>query len=87
MTQAKLTKAGHTLCVGQVVIPQANQPGNPGQWIWWVRDPSGDMVGEKHALCYELDDSELRKAHSEALHRLGSKVEGIIEFDELDWQP
>jgi hypothetical protein len=87
-SQAKLTKVGHTLCIGQVAIPQANQPGSSFQWVWWVRDPSGAMVGEQHMLCYDpLDDLKIYKAYSEAVYRLGGKVQEIIEFDELEWSP
>jgi hypothetical protein len=87
-SQAKLTKVGHTLCIGQVAIPQANQPGNSFQWVWWIRDPTGAMVGEKHTLCYDLlDDLEIYKAYSEAVYRLSGKVQEIIEFDELEWSP
>ena len=89
MTSTKLTQAGHTLCVDRVRIPQFGQPGTPGQWIWWVRHPNGKLSGEEHTLCFDpLDDSELRKAHSAASHQLElAKIRGVLEFDELDWEP
>ena len=87
-SQARLTKAGHMLCIGKVTVPQLGEPQNLAQWIWWVLDPTGTIVGEKHTLCYDLDDSELRKAHLAAAHQVQlGKVDRIIEFDELDWSP
>ena len=87
-SHAKLTKKGHALSIGQGTFPQANQAGDSLQWVWWVSDPTGAMVGEKHTLCYDpLDDSEIYKAYSEAVCRLGGRVQGIIAFDELDWSP
>ena len=89
MTQAKLTTAGHTLCIDQVGTPQFGQPGKPGQWIWWVRHPNGKMSGADHTLCFDpLNDSELRKAHSAAAQQLRlAKIKDIVEFDELEWEP
>ena len=85
MTQANLTRAGHTLYIDEVTVPYVGTPGSPGDWVWWVNDPTSTMVLPQKVLCFgALTDSDKYKAYSEAEYRLRGKVE-VLEFDQLDW--
>lgn len=83
--KTRLTGAGHMLHVSQSFLG-----GRAGGWRWWVQDHDGRRVGESilivDCLPHECPtESDLRRAHNGAIHRISGRRWDVFAFDDLKW--